>query len=722
MRSKSTHQFIIAKHWSEIKEAVKHTKKTGYFSHDFETNAEPFHSDESWPTIIGMSFQPGYSIVIPLKHSESPFNKDYINILDYLAENLIINEKITKIGWNLAFEGKWWKKYGWEMVGRNFDAMLAKHLLDEERPHGLGNTVNVMFDEFAGFKDDTELLARQHGWGNIPLQPLAERNALDTDLTLRLMLRFEKNLQSLGLYRLFRSLAGPLRTKVLNDLEFRGINVDGPYLEALSESYVGRIADVEVQLRKFPRVLRYEKSRKRKVLVTLLKEIEEKIEVAKESGNDRVALNAEKKLNQYIAGNITTKKDRERLEPINFGSTVQLADFLFFSRKGLNLDVIKYTKNKQTKVTSDRASVDEEVLLQLQITDKSGFMELLMKSRSLKQLNSTYVQGMLNRRTQDNIIYGNFLVHGTVTGRLSSKDPNLQNIPRGTTAADIKKMFIPPPGYLLIEFDYSQAELRLVAEMAQDIAMIEIFQRDYNIHVATACKINGGIDLYNKVKSILKDENHPDNYFWETQKKFAKTINFGILYGETEYKLAQQLGVSIEEAKEFMNTWFESYPQVTKWIKAQHAFARKNGYVSNVFGRRRRLPDAMYTFMEAKKEGILGFHLEAMRQSVNAPIQGGSSDLTQFSSVVAHSERIKGNLPKDFLQVYTVHDSLGYIIKPKDVHKVVPIMLNICNNPDTEKYFGFQMKSVRMKVSTEVGKNWGELKDYDAWERYEKWV
>jgi DNA polymerase-1 len=717
----SKNKYIIAKTWDEIKEAVKNCKITGYCSHDFETNGRPYFEEDFWPTLIGLSYQSGSSVVIPLNHPESVFKDEWLKVLDYICENLIIDPNVVKIGWNVAYEGKVLKRFGWEYRGRVFDGMLAKHLLDEERPHGLGDVTNSLFEDFSGFKDETEKLARQYGWANIPMEPLAARNALDTDITLRLMLRFEKNLIKNNLYKLFRNLTMPLRVNVLNEVEYRGIDIDVEYLLNLETSYLERIAQAEKELRSLKCVKRYEKYRRKLTLKAMLKELRDKIDDLKKSGgSQRTIENAQKKRKEYLTGQFVTKKDQERLSEFNFGSGKQLADFLFYSKRGLNFDVVKYTKNKDTKKQTDTASTDEEVMLALKQKDESGFIEKLLNHRDLNHLYSTYVKGIVTRIGTDNRVHGNFLVHGTVTGRLSSKDPNLQNIPRGTTAADIKKMYIPPKGFLLMELDYSQAELRLVAEMANDEAMIDIFKRDYNIHVATACKINGAD--YNKIKGILKDEEHPDWEFWEKQKKFAKTINFGILYGETEFKLAQQLEVSVEEAKEFMETWFKAYPKVTQWIKNQHEFARKKGYVTNVFGRKRRLPDAMYTFKQAKQMGILGYHLEAMRQSVNAPIQGGSSDLTQFSAVIAKAERLKGNLPATMRQVYTVHDSLGYIIEPKDIHKTVPKMLEICNNPNTEKYFGFKMESVRMKVSVEIGKSWGDLKDYDAWEKYEKWV
>ena len=291
-----------------------------------------------------------------------------------------------------------------------------------------------------------------------------------------------------------------------------------------------------------------------------------------------------------------------------------------------------------------------------------------------------------------------------------------------TTSTMIKPMFTPPKGYLLLEVDYSQAELRVVAELAKEDTMIEWFAKGYNIHVATACKMNNCIDRYDEIKAILKDLNHPDNETWEKRKKKAKTVNFGILYGQTKYKLAESLKCSVEDAQKFLNEWFVSFPKITNYIKKQHRFAEKNGFVYSMWGRKRRLPDAMYKNDPAMR----GYYSKALRDAINAPIQGASNDFTIFSSVIIREHKILGKLPWDLQQAYTVHDSLGYYVRPEDIHIVTPKLIKICDNPQTKEWFGFGMKYVKMKVSPEVGINWGSLREYDVKnpgkEDYTKWI
>lgn len=299
-----------------------------------------------------------------------------------------------------------------------------------------------------------------------------------------------------------------------------------------------------------------------------------------------------------------------------------------------------------------------------------------------------------------------FLANGLVAH--NCVEPNLQNIPRDTTASDIKRMFIVPDGYILLEVDYSQAELRIIAEMSEDPSMIEIFRKNHNIHVATACKMFKG--QYEEVKAILKDSNHPDWLKWEKQKKIGKSLNFSIIYQQGDKATAETLGVSEKKAAKFKDEWYAQFPKVKKWLKKQKNYAREHEYVYNFFGRKRRLYDI--------NSSRFGLRSEAERQAINAPVQGSSGDFTLFSQVVIREEIMRGNLPSDLSHLYTVHDSIGYAIRPEDVHKTVPKLIKICDNPETMEFFGFKMKHVTMKVSAELGLHWADLKEYDPWTNY----
>lgn len=295
----------------------------------------------------------------------------------------------------------------------------------------------------------------------------------------------------------------------------------------------------------------------------------------------------------------------------------------------------------------------------------------------------------------------------------SSRNPNLQNIPRDTTSKDIKRMFIAPPGKLIMQIDYSQAELRVLAAMAKEDTMIEWFKTGKDVHLASAC-LKWGKE-YDDILRIYRDEEHPEFIKWKARRKQAKTINFGIVYGQSARKLSESLSsdehiVSVDEAQEFLDNFNSQFPKIAKFIKRQQRSALKHGYVYNLFGRKRRLPKVVSENFGEKSE--------ALRQSVNAPIQGSASDYALFSSVLIREHKRLGDLPSDMVQIGTVHDSLIYYVNPKDIHDIIPKLYSICRNPETKKWFNFEVNDIEMKVDFEFGKNWGELRGYNSQEDY----
>ena len=397
------------------------------------------------------------------------------------------------------------------------------------------------------------------------------------------------------------------------------------------------------------------------------------------------------------------------MEPVNFNSSQQMGDLFFTNKKGFKFEVQSYTD-------SGNPSTSEEDLLKLKEYDSSGFITKLLRNRGLEKLKSTYIDGIINKLQSDGKLHTTYLIHGTVTGRLSCVKPNMQNVPRVTTNADIKPMFVPPPGYLILEADYSQAELRVMAEWSNEEVMLDWFKTGKNVHVATACKMHGEMDRYEEIFAITKDDDHPENAFWMKRKKKAKLVNFGILYGETAKKLSVQINDTVEAAQKFMDQWHSTFPKISRKIKKQHKLVAKQGYITNWFGRKRRLP-AIW-----EREHNFGAYLEAQRQSVNAFTQGTSSDFTQFSSILLRGLKLEGKLPASMVQVYTVHDSIGFIIKPNDIHKVAPILYKTCSDPETQKYFGFKLKKVYMGVNIEVGVDWGSYRGYNPKEDYSTWI
>lgn len=718
------YNFMYCETFEDVKQLVKYCKQTGYCCNDFETNAEPVVEPTAIPTIVSISFQPGSAWVVPLAHSDSPMKSIWKDVLNYIGIELIENKDIIKIGQNVKFEYKWWGKYGITMRGILHDTMLAKYMLDEERPHDLKSMVGRYIPEFDGYDlkgqpgEKAEHDRIVNFWSNVPIMELSLYGALDADLTFRLWVFFESRIIENGFYPLLRNML-MMATRVLAEVETVGMYTDRAYLTNLVDVYDKRISDCEKTLRSLPKLVKYEKKRLKKLKKTVIKDLKKEIKTLNNTGGSpRVIANKEQKINNILLGNYSSNKEREMFEPINFASPKQLIDLFFHNKAGFNWDVVSYTIDKKTKRKTNTPSVGEDVLKVLQTQYNHPVLETLLELRSLSKLNSTYVTGMLAKLRSNDRIHGSFLLHGTVTGRLSSRDPNLQNIPRDTTAADIKKMFIAPKPKLILQLDYSQAELRVMAYLAQEETMLHWFKIGHDIHLATACKKYGV--RYEDIEPLLEDENNPEHKTWKIRRKQAKTTNFGIAYEQGPQKLAEKLteqGIHTtkEEAQVILDEWFKDFPKIKKFIDNQHKKVKKDGYMKNLFGRKRRLATSLGS-------GNKWQEAEALRQSVNSPIQGSASDFALFSSVLIRENRLVGNLPITMEQFGTVHDSLMFYIYPEDIHKAVPVMAKICANPETLRWFNFEVKGVEMKVDFEIGTNWGELRKYNPNEDYTKWV
>lgn len=720
------YHFSWAKTMADVKKVVKYCKMTGYCAHDYETSGHHSSDHRGYPTCISIAFQPGYAYVIPLAHKDSPLRKGnkWKRILKYIGRELIQNDRIVKVAHNFKFEHGWWLKYGIRPRGVILDTMLMKYLLNEKRPHDLKSLAYSFFPQYANYSikgEDTERTPEEvvQFWSNVPLETLAPYNALDSDLCLRLAIYLEQRIRECGFYQLYRNLL-EMASYNLAEVESRGYLVDRPYLDGLCESYKTKIEEAEAKMYAVPSLIKYNKKRVKAAKKTLLDGLLEQIEIKTnelDSTTDKKKLgslqrsitNLQKKYDNYSAGVGLTKKDKESLQPLNLKSVKQLIDFLYYNKYGLRLPIIKYTEDKKTKKPTKNPATSEDVLLELKDKDETGFIETLLKYREITKLYSTYIVGIRDILNPDNTLHGSFLIHGTVTGRLSSRNPNLQNMPRDTTAKDIKYMFVCPKGKVMMQLDYSQAELRVVAGWSQDKQMLEWFRVGHDIHLATACKKYK--ISYEDAYKIYSNEDDPDFKIWKVRRKQAKTIGFGVLYQQGPNHLKESLSTpdhkaTKEEAIEFLDEWFDTFPRIRKFVKKQQRFAEEHGYVVSPFGRKRRLP-------EARNKREQGKYAKALRDAVNAPIQGTASDFALFSSILIREQIMQGKLPASIEQIGTIHDSLMFYLDPKDMNdEVVDHLFNICKDPDTQKYFGFKLKGITMAVDFELGLRWSKLKGY----------
>lgn len=332
-------------------------------------------------------------------------------------------------------------------------------------------------------------------------------------------------------------------------------------------------------------------------------------------------------------------------EEFNISSPRQVGDILFEKLK--IVEKAKKTKTGQY-VTS------EEVLQQLK--NKAPIVSNILAYRGLKKLLGTYVDALpklINPRTGH--IHTSFNQTVTATGRLSSSDPNLQNIPvRGEDGKDIRRCFIPEPGCLFFSADYSQIELRVMAHLSNDANMIEAFREGHDIHTATAAKI-----YKESLDSVTRD-----------QRTKAKRANFGIIYGITMFGLAQNLDIERAEAKQLIDGYFATYPQVHEYMEQSKEMARKNGYAETFLHRRRYLPD-----INSHNATVRNF---AERNAINAPIQGSAADIIKVAMVRIYNRFKRENIRSKM--ILQVHDELNFSVLPEEKDLVERIVIEEMQN------------------------------------------
>ncbi len=349
----------------------------------------------------------------------------------------------------------------------------------------------------------------------------------------------------------------------------------------------------------------------------------------------------------------------------NIASPKQVGEVLFDRLK--IVDKPKKTKTGQY-VTS------EEVLESLK--GKHEIVEKILEHRGLKKLLGTYIDALpqlINPETGH--IHTSFNQTVTATGRLSSSNPNLQNIPvRNEDGKEIRKAFIPDEGCEFFSADYSQIELRIMAHLSGDPHMIEAFRANQDIHAATAAKI-----YKEKLEDVTRE-----------QRSKAKTANFGIIYGISVFGLAERLGIDRKEAKELIDGYFENYPHVKEYMDSSIQAARQKGYIETVFHRRRYLPD-----INSRNAVVRGY---AERNAINAPIQGSAADIIKVAMIRIYRRFREENLRSKM--ILQVHDELNFSVVPEEKEKVQQIVI-------AEMESAYKMK-VPLLADCGWGKNWLE--------------
>ena len=697
-------KYKIITNKQELKKLIQCCKQTGYASVDFETNAEPIYNKSFKPTILSVTFQPGFGCSIPLDHFET---KKYTSsgwnwkkMLRKFGEEIIENPEVVKVAWNYKFDDQIFQKYNIYYRGVCLDGMLAKYLLNEEKPNDLKSMVRRYLPEYGDYEKQDKF--DKIPWDKKEMEPLCHYGCQDTDYTLRLMLFFEKKLIDLGLYNTYRNLI-MTASRVLTSVEKNGLYVDRAFNQELLDSYLPKIEAAKEAIYNLPKVKKFTKLYNQSKIEKYIAKLEEEIENLDPRVDKRKIQSREQKIANIRAGVFTTKKELELIRPVSLGSSVDLPQ-LMYSEEGFNFEVIK-------KNDSGKPSTDEETLTNLRLTvkkpdsPKAVFLDSLLELRGLEKMYKTYIEGWHEKTQDDDRLHGRFLIHGTTSGRLSSAEPNAQQIPKTSVDPNIKKQLVAPKGTLYIASDFSQAELRIMAHLSGDETYLNAFNSGQDPHLAIAAtKYHVP---YEEALKIYEDENHPDHKIWKVRRKQAKQIAFGLIYGIGAKLLAVKLSdpksgiiVTPEEAQKEMDIFFGQHPKLKTFLKKQEKFLRKNGYLVSLFGRKRRLPQ-IYS-------SDRGEEAYALRLALNFPCQSAASDMCLFGSILIYYLMRQGKLPPT-KSVCLVHDANYQITKPENINTwSIYKMWQIYRNPLTKPYFGFQIDDVTMDMDFVIGRSMAE--------------
>jgi len=604
---------------SELVEIVAAARAVGMVAVDTETTSlEPMRA-----RIVGisLSWKPGQGVYLPLGHEapeadlldggdgpEAPRNLPALGdpAMAPLVE-LLEDPEVPKLGQNLKYDLLVLRRAGVDLAGVEFDTMVASYVLDPGRRQ---HSLDILATDYLGYTPISYAQVAGKGRNQVPFSQVALEDAVpyaceDADIALRLMEKFEPELESHGLTRLFRELEMPL-VPVLASMEWHGIRIDAPFFREMS----GKLAR-ELEL------------------------IQE--DIWKEAG-----------------------------EEFNINSNIQLREILF---EKLELPIIKKTKTG--------ASTDASVLEELAGRGHS-LPTRLLEYRQLEKLRSTYVDALPRLvHPETGRIHASFNQTVAATGRLSSSDPNLQNIPiRTEVGREIRKGFVPEPGSVFLAADYSQIELRILAHFSGDEAFVTAFREGIDVHRQTASVI-----FDTAIDEVSAD-----------QRARAKTINFATLYGQGEFSLGRQLGISREEAGEFIAEYFRRFSGVRAFLDRQVELAKERGWVETLSGRRRYIRE-----LESKNWNIRQF---GERVAQNTPIQGTAADLIKEAML-----RIHRGLPERGLEarlLVQVHDELVFEVPEGELDVVRDFVV-------TEMEGAMEL-DVPLKVDVGVGGSWYDCK------------
>ena len=683
------HNYKLVENQEDLKNLCDYFLTNKILSLDTETTSTSAIDAE----LVGLSFAvkefEAFYVPVPANREEA---LQIVNIFKPVYES----DEILKVGQNLKYDLEVLRNYGIELKGKMWDTMIAHYLIQPELRHGIDYMAETILkyqkihtEELIGKKGKNQLTMR-----DLSPQRVYEYACEDADIALRLKNNLELELRNKECEQLFYNIEMPLM-QVLAEMEINGVCIDATSLKETSKIFSNRLKEAEKDIYEIAgeefnisspkqvgdilfgklKIIDNPKKTKSWQYVTNEKELE----VIKESHSIVGKILEYRKLNSILTER-TKKKTAINQMPDLFGfigeqddnnsskqshlevskqmnqlekEIYELAGEKFKIMSPKQVGTILFDKMKiidNPKKTETWQYVTNEEILQ-QLKGKHEIVEKILNYRETEKLMGTYVDALptlVNKKTGH--IHTSFNQTVTATGRLSSSDPNLQNIPvRGEDGKEIRKVFVPEPGCLFFSADYSQIELRVMAHLSGDENMINVFKEGKDLHAATAATI------YKKsIDEVTRDE-----------RTKSKRANFGIIYGITVFGLAERLDISREESKQLIDGFFQTFPKVKDYMDNAIEEARQKGFVETLFGRRRYLKD-----INSHNATVRGF---AERNAINAPIQGTAADIIKVAMIQIYRRFKAENLKSKM--ILQVHDELNFSVYPDEKEKVERIVI-----------------------------------------------
>ncbi|MEG3975234.1 DNA polymerase I [Microcoleus sp. herbarium8] len=669
-----------------------HTDKNSPVAWDTETTAlEPRDAELVG---IGCCWGTGEQDLayIPTGHKTGK-NLDKATALNALRP-ILESENYPKALQNAKFDRSILRCQGIKLAGVVFDTMLASYVLNPETSHSLSELSRKYLGIIA--KSYKELVrAKNQTIADISIREVADYCGMDVYTTFQLVGKLraeldkadEANFPDKSLHKLLLEVEQPLEP-VLAEMEYQGIRIDTKYLKELSDQLEPQLAAIE---QKIYNAIPLEDFKA--YLAEKLEEIKSTSEtVTQKDCNGVSSAILKSHLKKVLPkNNLNWAETKHKVcntapsELLKLNSPSQLSELLF--------DILKLNPKKSRKTATGFYSTDASFLENLQ--DDHQVVEAILEYRTLQKLYSTYVDAIPKRvRPDTQRLHTDFNQTVTDTGRLSSSNPNLQNIPIGTEfSKQIRKAFLPESGWLMVSADYSQIELRILAHLSQEPVLIEAYQNNRDVHTVTAQLL------------FEKEEVTPD------ERRFGKTINFGVIYGMGAIKFGRSMGKSSADGKKFIERFNERYSKVFEYLEHVKKEAIALGYVSTILGRRRYLNFESPTLAEFKKErrnpedihssllkSLNRNDAQSLRAAANAPIQGSSADIIKLAMIEV--DKILQNYQARLL--LQVHDELIFEVPPDEWEELQPKIRTAMENA--------LPLSVPLVVDIHAGQNWMETK------------